>query len=739
MKTDIIKYILYAIIFAFLGFIEWKVGIAFLTIPFFYSLVLNKQNVLIIAPLYFGAGLIFDFSLLGLAYLASPIVVTLIAMLIHYKIGVKLNVLYVTIYCLLSYAPRVVTRSILIGALVHEVAGVSLGVVALFAFISVGYAVLKKKLNYPLSGYEKLSFMAVLAVVGLGFGYFNVYFFSFYDLISLTLILCVPFIGWLSPLAVAVGLSVGIAFHGLESVVFTLVYATLCSLFPKEHSYFGGVIGLILKVAAMLLGIINGEYLSLVAPCVATLLVIVLPAKIKRKAYARFNVEKGEITRALINQNRLELKEKLMHLAGALSDIGLGLGGEYHRHELNAMELSREVVDKVCKKCSHYPTCKKCLGGNGTEIVIQELMGSAIEMGKASILDASPFLSSRCVRLNGLIIKANEILFEKQEESKKTSAIAESKRLLKEQVDGLSEILECVATDAGTPLRYAPVVESKLRDAFNEQGVGVSEIIVYDGDKICLNIREQDARKSKVREIVSRIMGHPMWIVDSKDTVDGNVSTFWEREPKYRVAYGERVSPASDYGSGDKEVVVRLNSHKVMLCLSDGMGHGEEADENSRSAVSLISSLYRAGFDHLTVLRSVESLLKVRNKEEFNAVDIAVIDTDTGEVDTIKQGAREGYIITPDGLTELSCGSLPLGIVEGISPIAETHVMSPRDFIVLCSDGVIDGLGKENLEAILSKVDTRNPDEICSVVMENIERLSPEHRDDCSMICARLF
>ncbi len=739
MKTDIIKYSLYAIIFIFLSFIEWKTGVAFLTIPFFYALVFNKQNVLIIAPLYFASGLLFDFNLLGLAFCGVPVVITLVVMLIHYKVGAKLNVIYITIYCVLSYLPKVILKSIFVGALAREIAGVSLGVVALFAFISVGYAILRKKLNYPLSSYEQLSFMAIASILGLGLGYLNIGFFSFYDLVSLLIILSMPFIGLLPPLAIGIGLSIGIVFHSIQSAAFTICFATLCSTFPKEHSYFSGVAGMIVKGALMFTGAINGEYLSLIAPGIATLAIILLPAKIKRKAHARFNVEKGVLTRALINQNRMELKEKLINLAGTFSDIGAGLEGESTLHELNAMELSREVSDKVCKRCSHYQSCKKCLGGNGTEIVIQELIGSAIEMGKASILDASPFLSSRCVRLNGLIIKANEILFEKQEASKKTSAIAESKRLLKEQISGLSEILECVATDAGMPLKYAPEVENRLRDAFNECGVGIGEIIVYDGNKLCMNIRECDVRKNRVREIVSHIIGYPMWMVESKNTVDGRVCTFWEREPKYRVAYGERVSPVCDAGSGDKEVVVRLNSHKVMLCLSDGMGHGADADENSGCAVSLISSLYKAGFDHMTVLRSVETLLKVRDREEFNAIDIAVIDTESGEVDTIKQGAREGYIITPDGLIELSCGSLPLGIVEGISPITETHVISPRDFIVLCSDGVIDGLGKENLEAILSRADTRNPDEICSLVMENVERLAPDSRDDCSMICARLF
>ena len=58
---------------------------------------------------------------------------------------------------------------------------------------------------------------------------------------------------------------------------------------------------------------------------------------------------------------------------------------------------------------------------------------------------------------------------------------------------------------------------------------------------------------------------------------------------------------------------------------------------------------------------------------------------------------------------------------------------------MLVSDGIIDGLGKERIEEILSKTNTRNPDEICSQVMENVVNLVGEDRDDCSIIVARLF
>ncbi|MBR2479965.1 MAG: SpoIIE family protein phosphatase [Clostridia bacterium] len=739
MKKEVIKYTLYAVILVFLHYLEYRVGVYAFSTAFLFALTWGKQNLIILAPLYALCGLAFNFSLWGALYLVIPVLVVLIVVFIHYKIGKSITKLHAVLYSFLSLIPRIVIESSDLESAVLLVGGGIISLPLTFAFESGVHAVVNKKLNYELSRLERASLCFVVAVMGLGLRYLNLYFFSFYWFICIFAITIAPCFSLLSALEVGLSFGLGALPFGVEPFAMAVALGVLSSFFPKEHAYFGGVLAIALESTLMLLGIVDGNYLGLIAPGVATIISLAIPIKVKRKIYTRFYRGVDNVTRTLINKNRADIKDKLGNLSNSLYDVSNALASEDGEISLNQMELAIEVVNRACKRCPHYQRCKKCLGGNGTEIVIQELMGSAIEMGKASILDASPFLSSRCVNLNTLIVKANEVLYERQEEKRNGEEVSENKKLLKEQVEGIAEVLNVLSLDAGSPLRYDVTLEKRLKDAFNEEGVGVNEILAFEDGRISMSVKESDILKPKLRETVSRIVGTPMWIYDKKTGINGEVCTFWEREPKYRVAFGERVQAREGRGSGDKEAVIRLNSHKVMLCLADGMGHGKEAGENSSCAMSLIEALYRAGFNHETVLKSVGTLLKVRNKEEFNAIDIAVIDTETGDVDVIKQGAREGYVITPEGLKEISCGSLPLGIIDGVSPVTQTLKLTPRDFIVMFSDGVIDGLGKERLEEILTKVDTRNPDEICERVMSNVEKIAPDERDDCSMICARLF
>lgn len=740
MKKDIIKYIIYTAIFAFLHFLEYKTGIYGFSTAFFFALVYHKQNVLILSPLYAITGIAFNLSWLGALFLLTPIAVTFLVVFIHYKTGRKLSVGLVSVYSLLSLVVRVGLESGSLVQLIKLLSGAVLSVPLTMVFSFVIRAIMIKGLNYELSKREKFSFCVCLVLLGLGAEYVDIYFFNLCSALVVLLVTITPSIPLLSVMEVGSSLAVArLIGSGVEDFSFTIILAVITALCPVYHGYLGGFFIVILSGLSLFFGLIEGEYLGLVAPLSGAVISLAIPIKLKRKAYAKWSKGKESLVRTLINKNRTEVKDKLHSLSSSLFDVGNALCTDDERLELNQMELAMEVAERACKRCAHYQKCKKSLGGNGTEIVLQELMGSALETGKASILDASPFLSSRCVSLNGVIMKANEVLYERETAIKKERGISENKRLLKEQVEGVGQVLKDLGDRVGTLVRYDVKMEERIKDAFNDLGVAVSEIMAFEDGKICFNVREKDLKKPELRETVNKIMGVPTWVSDKKVGINGEVTVFFEREPKYKVAYGERVSPKGRDGSGDKEAVIRLSSNRVMLCLSDGMGHGQDASQNSSCAMSLIKSLYKMGFSHETVLRSVERLIKVRNKEEFNAIDVAIIDTLSGDVDVIKQGARESYVISPGGIKEISCGSLPLGIVDGVSPVTETIRLTPYDFIVMFSDGVIDGIGKERLEEILSKIDTRNPDEICAKVMENVERMAPEERDDCSMICARLF
>ena len=192
MKNDIVKYGVYAILFSFCHFIEIKCGIIFLSVPFLFALIFLRQNLLILAPVFIATGIVFDFSLWNLLYLSVPVVLLLIALFIHYKVGKRPKSWLFLIYSTISYIPRVVLSVKDLVSIIYQLAGVVLSVPLFFIFISVLYATLVKKLNYPLSTFEKVSFSILMAVIGFGLGYLDIFFFSVYEFFVLTILLFIP-------------------------------------------------------------------------------------------------------------------------------------------------------------------------------------------------------------------------------------------------------------------------------------------------------------------------------------------------------------------------------------------------------------------------------------------------------------------------------------------------------------------------------------------------------------------
>ncbi|MBO7155982.1 MAG: SpoIIE family protein phosphatase, partial [Clostridia bacterium] len=689
MKTEIFKYIIYSIIFLLLHYAERIYGIYAFTIPLYFALTFHRQNLIILSPIFIATAIITDFRLWNLLYSATPVIVNAVAMLFHYKLRARPRVLHVTLYTILSAVPEVVLNANDLWSTITLLIGVMLSIPMLYAYINLTYAVVIKKLAFPLTKWETLSAAIFLVVVGLGLQKVNVYWFSLYSLIGILSICMAPFISRRTTLITAVSFGVGGVLGGdLTSLVLMVIYGVAVSGMPREYSYFGGVAGIAGTALLVLTGKVEANYLTLVAPAVSVLIVMLIPTKLKRKISDYFNRESGALTRAVINKNRAETEGKLLMLADSLKEVACALKEDEKEAKVNPQLLAKEVSKKCCGTCPFNESCKRDLGGNSTEVVMVELMVSAVSLGKASILDASPFLSARCRNLHGLIVTANECLNRHLSEIEDGSIVSENKRLLKEQVEGLSGILEGLGREVGKPLVYDTTLERRIVEAFNRKAVSVSEIVAIKDGAISVNVLERDSKSPIIGNTISKITGTKMAIVDKKPSVNGRVTVVMERAPKYRVAYGERLLAREDV-SGDKGSVIRISPSKVMLTISDGMGHGDGAGRNAKCAISLIESLYKSGFEHETVLRSVEALLKVRNKEEFNAIDIAVIDTETGEVDFIKQGGRAGYVITPDGLEVIKADSLPLGIVEGGAPTTERRKITTSDFIVLISDGVV--------------------------------------------------
>ncbi len=165
-----------------------------------------------------------------------------------------------------------------------------------------------------------------------------------------------------------------------------------------------------------------------------------------------------------------------------------------------------------------------------------------------------------------------------------------------------------------------------------------------------------------------------------------------QMEPR-RLAYGTGIAQANKNGvkiSGDSALVRDLPENRLLVALSDGMGAGASAAEESKAAVRLIETLMGAGFDRETAVGTVNSVLVARGTGEvFATLDMMHVDLTTCDAEFVKIGACPSFIWRDNEVVVIRAQSLPAGILSDIPVETVHHKLAPDDTVVLVTDGVL--------------------------------------------------
>ena len=189
--------------------------------------------------------------------------------------------------------------------------------------------------------------------------------------------------------------------------------------------------------------------------------------------------------------------------------------------------------------------------------------------------------------------------------------------------------------------------------------------------------------------------------------------------------------------NGDSFKFINSDGKNYYAVLSDGMGSGNSAKEESTAAVFLIKS----GFDSDTAVKLINSSLLLKSaRDSFSTLDICRVNLGEGTVSFTKLGAASSYIKKGSEVTHINSTSLPAGILKDIE--AESHYMSidSDTVVVLVSDGIADiELKNSNytgwLDEELKKLKTTNPQIIASKICSGAQKLQENDiSDDMTVI-----
>ncbi len=250
-------------------------------------------------------------------------------------------------------------------------------------------------------------------------------------------------------------------------------------------------------------------------------------------------------------------------------------------------------------------------------------------------------------------------------------------------------------------------------------------------------VKEGKKLVSSQLEGLAQVMEELIWEIEQEPLLPEE----GEQAPSFNLELGlAQKAGRNQQVCGDYYSLVELDTFRQAIILGDGMGNGSQAAEDSRSAVEMLEKLLEAGLPTETVLRTANSLLQLRSRESFVAMEMALIDLRKGEAELLKIGAAPGFLIRGKEILQLGASSLPLGILSSIE--AERHLirLPPTDLLVITTDGVADPDGESTwLLPFLRKWESCPPQVIADRILEEtLRRCGGFLRDDLTVVTCRL-
>ncbi len=214
----------------------------------------------------------------------------------------------------------------------------------------------------------------------------------------------------------------------------------------------------------------------------------------------------------------------------------------------------------------------------------------------------------------------------------------------------------------------------------------------------------------------------------------------------YSVELGvSQVPKEGQEVSGDYYSLLSLKEGKQVIILSDGMGSGNKAKEESKATVSLLEDLLEIGFSRDLTFKTVNTVMQLRSCEEtFATVDLALVDLIDGNVEICKIGAAPSFLKRGKQVKEVSGASLPIGILAEIEMETKVERLVDGDMLIMLTDGISEAGVKINnspnwVKRKLMEINHCHPQIIADILLEEAcHRNKKRVLDDMTIIVCKM-
>lgn len=458
-----------------------------------------------------------------------------------------------------------------------------------------------------------------------------------------------------------------------------------------------------------------------------------------------------EYWRQRLQRAEERISDQLRQLASVFNELGASFS---HARQRNARETAvscswNELVPKICASC---PVNEQCWQSEGQATLrsLSSLMPLLQEKGRLQVGDLPRVVRNSCIRPRELVAGANRMWEDYHRFVTWQDQLDQTRELVSDQLTQVSGLMR--EMEKGICLReeFNQTQAMNIANGLRLEGIRVEDVEAVNQRDGRLEVRIRMRRcedkafcRKYLADFVSGIVKQQLAVDDSRcPWQNGGRDCQIRLLPSGVLRVQTGLAQAARDGcafSGDAWAALPINGGYYLLALSDGMGSGHKAAQDSETAISLIKRLTNSGFHPVTAVRTVNSLLvQCGNKDNLTTIDLITINLYTGEGQLVKVGAAPSFLKRGDNVWLINGGTPPAGVLSGLEVNVNSAWLEPGDLLLLVTDGMMVR-GEEWLKQALAELKSVDPQAAADLLLHQAMALAGNQvRDDMSVMVARV-
>lgn len=418
------------------------------------------------------------------------------------------------------------------------------------------------------------------------------------------------------------------------------------------------------------------------------------------------------------------------------------------------VEMIEDLSSQVCTTCERCDLCWKHQY-NDTYREFHSFLSIIEEKGSIDRKEVDKGFHKSCIHVNYLLNEGVRLSETAKLNLAWQSRLSENREAIAGQLDEVASIMEDFSNDLYRTSVVSDLAENRIKAILKGHRVFVNQMVILEkrdhrkqvymiakaGKGQCVTSRE-------VAQLIGGVLEIPMRPTEStKNVISRSYDTFsFVEDTTFKALTGSaRLTKLGESISGDNFSILNLENGQMILSLSDGMGTGMNANEESESVIELLEQFMEAGFKEESAIRLINSILVLKSENQsFSTIDLSMLNLYTGVCEFVKIGAATTFIKRENWVETISSTSMPAGVFNQVDFDQKSKKLYDGDYVIMMTDGVLDCIQGEDKERVVQDLilgcNMKNPNEMANYILkEALAQNEDIALDDMTVLVAGIW